>query len=479
MTTGSTVKRKTATTYPDWRSVTLRTWQQCAVTQWHERNGLLVVAGVGSGKSLVGARVAATGSRPVVVVPAAVRQQTEAMYRAYGTTGAVFISYTQLTLAKNAELLEALRPDVLVLDEAHRIKRVMTNSAAKRIQRYLVANPAVRVCVLSASLITDRVTDFCHLAHWALRGAVRGLVPQTRSGAEQLQERLDADPAVRAEFMRRLLSTPGVMDQTTDAEYQGRVEVRVIRREPALTLPATWELPDGYLLTSPAQAAEVSRLMAWGAWLRVTPRPSERYLAARRAWSHTVRGVIGTGAADTELQVRALRPAAFAAYVEAENAEPRGAEEVVWEDHEATWGLHSLVCQYYVRTIVWADRRALQDQAAYQLDCPLHRERGLDADGVRLDETRAPLVVASIEACSAGLNCQTFSHNLVLEPPSDPETWRQLIGRTARQNQTAPIVTVDIVVNCAAAENALRTAIARARVSGKPNPILQLDGQDW
>ena len=130
---------------------------------------------------------------------------------------------------------------------------------------------------------------------------------------------------------------------------------------------------------------------------------------------------------------------------------------------------------------MWADRRALQDRVAAAWDIPLHRELGYDADGVRLDETKEPLVVASIEACHQGLNAQQagFNHSLVLEPPSDPEVWRQLIGRTARQGQTSPVVTVDVVVNCRESEDALRGAIARAKLSGKPNPVLQLDGVDW
>jgi len=397
--------------------------------------------------------------------------------------GAAFASYTWLTRKAQADFFERYRPSDVLMDEFHEA-RGLQNSARKRLERYCIANPSVRVGVFSASFVTDRVVDYGFGLSLALRGRVRGLVPPTRAGLEMLQERFDADPGAYAAFVARLRATPGVFsDGDGVGRYDGEVVVSVIRREPALVLPDTWELPDGYLLTSPAQAAEVSRLMAWGAWLRVTPRPSEAYLAARRAWAHCVRGVIATGAADTAEQVQALRPEAYAAYVEAEDAEPRGAEEVVWEDHEATrWLVRELADSPTTLrrgAIVWADRRALQEQAAYQLHCPLHRERGRDAAGVRIDETTAPLVVASIEACHAGFNCQAFSHSLVLEPPSDPEVWRQLIGRTARQGQRSPRVTVDIVVNCESSANALRTAIARAKVSGKPNPILQLDGVEW
>ena len=52
-----------------------------------------------------------------------------------------------------------------------------------------------------------------------------------------------------------------------------------------------------------------------------------------------------------------------------------------------------------------------------------------------------------IRACHASLNAQfKFSHNIVLEPPSDARVWQQMICRTARQGQLAPRVTCDIVV---------------------------------
>lgn len=465
-------------------------WQLAAAEAFTRLGGVIVDREPGSGKTYAAALIARQCARPLVVAPAAVIPQTRAMFLQYGLEsfepaktpepvgGAVaFASYTWLTRAPQAGFLDRYRPSDVLMDEFHEA-RGLNNSARKRLERYLIANPAARVGVFSASLVTDRVTDYGHALTWGLRGRARGLVPPTRAGLEMLQERFDTNPAAYAEFLRQLDVTPGVFrDGDGVGRYAGRVVVRVVRREPALTLPATWELPDGYLLVSPSQAAEVSKMMAWGYWPRVTPHPSERYLEARRAWSHTVRGVIATGAADTMEQVQSLRPEAYAAYVAAEDAEPVGVEEVVWASGAA---LDELVCmRCHATTIVWAHHRALQHAAAEVLCAPHHGPRGLNAMGRRIDQTHAPLVVASIEACHAGFNCQSFSHSLVLEPPSDPEVWRQLIGRTARQGQTAAVVTVDIVVNCSASEQALRTAIARAKLSGKPNPILQLDGVDW
>lgn len=476
-------------------------WQLAAAEAYRRLGGVVVDREPGSGKTYAAALIARGCSRPLIVAPAAVIPQTRAMFQSYGVPTAdardgadpgvagvaTFASYTWLTRASQAEFFEQYHPTDVLMDEFHECRRVDSNSAAKRLQRYLVARPEVRVGVFSASLVTDRFADFAHGLRWALRSHARDLAPPTRAGVEQWQERFDADPRAYVEFLTRLDAHPGVFrDGDGVGRYDGEVVVRVIRRQPAMVLPDDWSLPDGYLLVSPAQAAEVSRLMAWGAWLRVTPRPSEAYLEARRAWNHTVRGVIATGAADTAEQVQALRPEAYAAFVDAEDREPRGAEEVVWQpESRLSHTLRGLMWdpprmdRPMRRTIVWADRRALQQRVAAELGCPWHGAKGRDEQGRRIDETDASPVVASIEACGQSFNCQAFNHSLVLEPPSDPETWRQLIGRTARQGQRSRRVTVDIVVNSPASENALRTAIARAKISGKPNPILQLDGTDW
>lgn len=474
-TMSKTQCEKDAWSLPGLQSVTPRTWQSVALTTWCSLQGVFINAGVGAGKTLVGAALAGTGSRALVLLPAAALRQTEAMYRAYGAVDVTFCSYTKLQRAESAELLETLRPDVLILDEAHALRRVTSNSAAKRIDRYLVANPQVRVAVLTASMQSDTIMDWGHLANWALRQY--SPVPRLRGAREALAERLQRDPAAREAFRERLENTPGMIGASLDAEYQGDVVLRVVRRDPALVLPDSWETPSGFLVESAAHAAEVERQLAWGYYHDVDPRPSEAYVEARRAWGAVVRRVVGQGLCDTEYQVRALRPEAYARWAEAQRAEGTPAEA------RAVWAQSPDLSSLSPRGLVWAHHQALQERVAYQLAAPLFREGARSADGAYLPDYRGALAVASIEACHQSLNLQHFSHNLVLEPPADPEVWKQLVGRTARQGQTAPRVTCDVVVNCPAAERALRSAIDRASLvyetTGKKNPLLQLKGKDW
>lgn len=482
-------------------------WQLRAAEDYERLGGLFIGLDPGAGKSYALSRIAARCRRPLVVAPASAVRQTMAQFESYGVRcalakdlvrewdgGVVFASYTWLTRAEQAGFFERFAPSDVLMDEFHEA-RGLANSARKRLERYLVAEPAVRVAVSTASPMSGRLHDFAFGLRWALRSGVRGLVPSLTSGLDALDARLAASAEARAEFRRRLEATPGVyLDVGDVGRYQGEVVLRVVRREPALVLPDSWETPSGFLVESAAHAAEVERQLAWGYYHDVDPRPSEAYVEARRAWGAVVRRVVGQGLCDTEYQVRALRPEEYARWAEAQRAEGALAEAraVLVAPNTIRQALellpHDVAHDYYADppeapALVWAHHQALQQYAAYYSHAPLFREGARSADREYLPEYRGALAVASIDACHQSLNLQHFSHNLVLEPPADPEVWKQLIGRTARQGQTAPRVTCDVVVNCPAAERALHSAIDRASLvyetTGKKNPLLQLKGTDW
>lgn len=472
-------------------------WQSAAAAAYDSLGGIFCGLEPGAGKSFAAALIARKCRRPLVCAPASAIPQTRKMFESYGVEtyaakdgprdgACAFASYTWLTQAAQADFFSTFLASDYLLDEFHMVRNLgangrKPNSAGVRLERDLVARPATRVAVFTGSPMSQAITDFGHGLTWALRGHVRGLVPRTRSGLEALAEKLElGGERERAAFLARLQTQPGVfLDSGGAGLYQGEVVLRVLRREPALTLGADWRLPDGYYLVSAAQAASVSKQLAWGFWPKVTPRPSERYLEARRTWSRVVRDVIATGAADTDSQVRALRPEAWAAYEAAEAAEPLGTEEAVWETDLGLCNELGLARRAAGPTIVWAHHRALQDRAAALADVPLFREGARDASGTHFPDSRSALAVASIQACHQSLNLQHFNHNVVLEPQADPEVMKQLIGRTARQGQTSPRVTVDLVVACSASENALRESVARAKVihetTGKLNPLLKLE----
>jgi hypothetical protein len=478
-------------------------WQTTAAADYDRLGGVFIGLDPGAGKSYALSRIAARCRRPLVVAPAAAVRQTMGQFRSYGVVafeakaarsglldGVAFASYTWLTGAAQEDFFDQYRPTDILLDEFHMV-RGLSNSARKRLERYLVANPAVRVAVSTASPMSGALTDFAFGLRWALRGGVKGLVPELRSGVEALDARLQRDPAARAAFRARLEATPGVyLDVGDTGRYLGDVVLSVVRQPPALVLPDTWETPSGFLIESAAHAAQVERQLAWGWYYDTDPRPSDGYVAARRAWGGVVARTVAQGLADTEYLVRALQPEAYARWAAAEAAEGalaapvphlvdanyiRRALELLPNDTEHDYFAEPPAAP----ALIWAESRGLQTYAAQYGRAPLFREGGRErTTGQYLPDYRGRRAVASIDACHQSLNLQHFSHNLVLEPPGDPEVWKQLIGRTARQGQTAARVTCDVIVNCGAAERALRTAVARAKVvyetTGKKNPLLQL-----
>jgi hypothetical protein len=466
-------------------------WQTAATEAYFQYGGAVVWLDAGCGKSFVAAQIARRCPRPLVVAPAGVIRQTMAMFRSYGVDvyeakearsglrpGVAFASYTWLQGANQAEFFAQFNPSDVLLDEFHLCRNLRTNSAAKRLNRFLVANWATRVAVFTASPWSRGLTDVAPGLRFALRK--RAPLPPTADGLAMLAERLDADPAARAEWFARLAATPGVfLDSDGAGAYAGRVELTVTRRAPALELNAEQRLPDGYYLVGPAQAASVARNLSWGFWPRVTPRPSERYLEARRVWGATVRRVVDRGAADTELQVRDLRPDEYAAWAAVEAAEPPAQTEAVWETDA---GLREVLAGVRPGTLVFAHSTELQRRAVDILGCPWHHAQGLDQHGVALNDATAPVVVASLTACHAGYNAQkNFSRVMFLDPVADQEVLKQAIARVARQGQAAPVVHVELVVCGPVVENALHQAVARARVAyeatRKWNPLLQLEGK--
>lgn len=454
----------------------------------------------GGGKTYAAAAIASECDRPLVICPAGVMAQTRAMFESYGVDtyeplredgrGVAFISYTMMCRKEQADFLEQDQPTDILLDEAHKVANIGTNSAGKRLNRYLIAHPEVRVAWFTGSPMDGDPLDLVHGLRYALRGpaAVPGL-PQSRDAMERWAGRME-DPEFRQRFLTTLKDHPGVvLVGDAGSQYDGRVELTVHRLPPVLTLPDDWVMPDGYALSGPAEAAAVERCLAWGFWETRVPRYSERYMEARREWSAVARRVIRTGAADTDEQVRALRPEAWAEFQRAEADEPPGARCAKWSPEgldETSRFMAQIGPQRFQvmmdggpRTIVWADSVALQAELALVRDVPWHHAKGMDERGVRLDQTDAPLVVASQDACSEGFNAQrNFNHNWVLQPPASSARFRQLIARTARQGQPKPVVTVHIVVRCDSDERALTNAIRGAIVDwetlGRPSPLLQL-----
>jgi hypothetical protein len=77
--------------------------------------------------------------------------------------------------------------------------------------------------------------------------------------------------------------------------------------------------------------------------------------------------------------------------------------------------------------------------------------------------TTEPAICVSIDAHSTGKNLERYSRNLITSPPTNGETWQQLLGRTHREGQLADTVTVEVMLHCEELEACFEKARADAR----------------
>ena len=208
---------------------TLRPAQAASLIEIHDQRGLLGGQRVGAGKTLTSFLASAVleSKEPLLLVPASLREKTKHEYweaKKHWKVGYLsIVGYEELSLEKNKNLLFDLNPDLIVADEAHKLKR-LESGRTKRVNRYLEAHPDTVFVGLSGTITSKSLLDYWHLVLWALReGAPLPLkYPEARDWAWALDakvrpgERLSpgalkkfGEP-VREGFKNRLTSTPGV-----------------------------------------------------------------------------------------------------------------------------------------------------------------------------------------------------------------------------------------------------------------------------
>ena len=149
--------------------------------------------------------------------------------------GLYVVTYSYLSVKDTDDMLEAIKPELIICDEAHRLKN-KSAARTKRLMKFISTYRPKGVC-LSGTITSKSVRDYYHLARWCL-GANNPL-PNTASlanewaavidaGADGLKadsilplvewaltnfpkEKLTPDKAgFRKAYKSRLVSTPGV-----------------------------------------------------------------------------------------------------------------------------------------------------------------------------------------------------------------------------------------------------------------------------
>ena len=483
----------------------LRPVQAAALKDIYEVNGLLGVLACGAGKTLLAhiAPFLLEAQRPVLFVPASLRDK--ALLKDIPTLrrhwkmhpNLAVIGYEELSLAKNHDLLEMLRPDLIVADEVSHLRNLKAGRT-RRVARYMKANPATKFIALSGTMTKRSLKDYAHLSQFALKVDYSPLPTTWReleSWADALDEKPDRDvgrivpvgalqsfcgarfdeklrkdrpETPREGFQRRLTETPGVV-ATGENDVAASLQIserKVVPPDKILhmisTMRATWETPNGDEIDEPMTLWRHAREMACGFFQRWIPGAPEPWLKARRAWNKYVRTTLSTNrhGLDTPLQVwneteRNPTPEFEAWKAIKDTFEPNSVPQ--WESDflvvDAVRWLHD---KNSGGGIVWVEHTAVGEAIA--------RKSGFPYFGGGAKASREILfvkgpIIASVHAHKMGKDLQDrWFRNYITSPMPNGLAWEQAISRTHRSGQPEDTVFVEVPLFCEEQRNSFRRA---------------------
>lgn len=467
--------------------------------------GVYVQARVGGGKTIISALLPTVFrvKRAMVLVPAALVKKTELEFLQLRKHWEMIphirvVSYSILGQEQHANLLEGFMPELLVDDEAQKLKGIDTSAVARRVARYLHKYPQTITCNLSGSPTKQSLLDYCHLVVWSLgHGAP---VPLDRGTQEAWAGALDASPSIRQEpdilapdlgpgvhgglesaqraYRDRFASTPGVI-VSVDAYEGSELAFTGIPIEPPKEtdqafeqLRHLWVAPDGWPMADARfEVWATARQLALGFYYRHSPWPPDDWFKARRSWCSYVRDVIEqSDSFDSELQVR--------------NAVARGdfgeaASQILetWTRLQPTFQINKVPTWLSDRVvtraqkwgkerpgIVWTEHRAFAAELAKRTGWAYYGEQGLDQENRMIEHADGKsTVIASVKANGVGRNLQQFNRNLITSIKPDSRELEQMCGRTHRDGQLSARVEVDYFVACHEHADAVGRAVREAQ----------------
>ncbi len=504
----------------------LRPVQAKTLQEAHDYGGVFAPIPVGNGKTLITFLLPSVmdSQRPLLVVPAKLRDKT---YREFAVLlqhwhphpALEVCSYEALSRTGGTDLLMELSPDLIILDEAHRVKN-LSAAVTRKLNQYIGAR-LPKVCAMSGTLIKRSLLDFNHILRWCLPA---GLVPLPDTEAElalwasavdeikQSEQRTATPPAqlielsgdakaliesgqrenlstrnvARRAVRERFLATPGIISARCPLEIEASLDLHLTlvdgyndRTEELADVVAQGIKPNGDIIEEDDLSASwrIMRTLTSGFWYDYKIPPPPDWLAARKDWRRIVRHYLDGHHAGMESPLlvanRAaqgrLRPAENAAYSEwvAVRDTFRPESIAIWEDdtlikYVQKWAKKN-------KGLIWVSEVALGDQLSAVIGLPYYRQMGKNAGGdpIELADPKNGPIIASIASNSEGRNLQHWDKNLVISPPPTGLVWEQLLGRTHRHGQASDSVTVEVAIGCAVEWECFRQAQRDARLASE------------
>lgn len=475
-------------------SMTLRPVQEEALAAiLHSRGGVLPI-GVGHGKTLISylAPTVLGAKRPLLLLPSAMVAAAAREFASYAShfvnpKGMRVLAYSALSTASGARALDEYEPDLIIADEAHKLRH-RTAARTKRVERYIHEHRPMFLA-MSGTLTAKSIKDFAHLVFWALGEQSPmplvgyhldawaacvdvGGIPTGRdwSTVRPLLDRFSvpADTGskkhnVRVAFQRRMNSAPGVVATQESSVDCALTFDRIDGRRCPLPsrvgkliaeVQATGMTPDKEdVMEDDVSMWRLLRQLSLGFWYKwdwdAVGGKDHEWLEARSGWHRWMRRELQTRSApgyDSPLLVRNTltredrKPGELLRW-EAVSDRPVPPTVAVWESSEVMSWVLQTVRAAKDPTLIWYESVAVGEALA-ALGIPLGLSGRVDTCALR------------IRVHGVGQNLQGWSSNLIIEPPPSGAVWEQLLGRTHRAGQTADEVRVAVLSHTGAFQDA-------------------------
>jgi hypothetical protein len=445
-------------------------------------------------------------------------------------------AYTTLSQKKNTQYLEDVKPDFIILDEAHGIANP-TSARTKRLIRYLNHNNGTRVAAWSGSLVNKSLKDGATLALHALganspfptnadniaawsavidpsvmpdttsataRALYREFAKTNISDTQNIFYGAVAAKEVREAFRERLIHTPGVISTKTSAiacsitiKERPAPPIPVAVKDALMQVRGSWVRPDGEELVEALEQAKCAREVGSGFFYRFIypngePIPLiDDWFEKRKAFNKALR-----------VRLQNAGP-----YMDSpslcEDAAARAFQNPRYEGEFPTWPEETWPEWFAVRDLVlpvtkavWIDDFLARDAATWarehtgivwcqtrafalkvsQLAGIEYHGGGQDAEAKILAEDGTRSIVASIKAHGEGRDSlqYKFDTQLIAEMPSSAKTFEQLLGRLCRIGHKSDEVMTYVYLHTSENRDALRKAIEYAEFIESTTPNLQL-----
>jgi hypothetical protein len=483
--------------------------------------GLLAPVGTGGGKTGLGILMAMVmkSKRAVLLIPPGLRDQLARDYLLWrehfhvpsivfergqghinrGAPVVHVVPYSRFSRHESTELLEQLKPDLVIADEAHRLKDKKTTTTG-RVLRYLGANESTRLTCWSGTFTSKSIKDYAHLAAFALRE--NSPLPLEPNVVEEWSTALDPSDfpapsgsldALRGPsenlyqgFQRRLKQTRGVV-ATDEGACKASLYIHK-RKTPEIPekiqqlitdLRDTWVRPDGEELITALDVSACAKQLALGFFYRWKfPRGEsveviERWFAARKAWNKEVREVLKNPQPhlDSPMLCENAAKRAIDGYTgplpvwESETyAEWLAVKNTVYHEQDTVW-VDDFMARDAVefgrksKGVIWYEYGAFGRKVEELSGFPRYGGGDIAAKAI-LEERGATSIVASIKAHGEGRDGLQYHFNtqLFTSQPSNGKTSEQLLARLHRPNQAEDEVHTYLYLHTPEMEDALDSA---------------------